>query len=92
MADEALDEADLDAVLDNDNNDDDYQPDQEVKWIYHEKYIPFSFVTKLCKLQLVIFTWILGKLEVCFKGKLSLKMDIIHEYLDLNDITILGNW
>ena len=31
MADEALDEADLDAVLDNDNNDDDYQPDQEVK-------------------------------------------------------------
>ena len=31
MADEALDEADLDAVLDNDNNDDDYQPELEVK-------------------------------------------------------------
>ena len=42
MADEALDEADLDAVLDNDNNDDDYQPGLEVKWIYHEKYIPFT--------------------------------------------------
>ena len=51
MADEALDEADLDAVLDNDNNDDDYQPDQEVKWIYHEKYIPFTFNYKIVQIK-----------------------------------------
>ena len=51
MADEALDETDLDAVLDNDNNDDDYQPDQEVKWIYHAKYIPSSFNCKIVQIN-----------------------------------------
>jgi len=46
MADEALDEADLDAVLDNDNNDEDYQPDQE------DDYKPPKKLKKLKKLKI----------------------------------------